>query len=139
MKKIKLLPHTADIRLEIGGDSLEELFCAALDGLNRLLKKDIRKKSKAPGVNFSTGFSSGDNTGLLVDFLNEILSQSLARHVVFNRVKKINIDRNHLSVWLVGLKVQKFDRDIKAVSYHGAQIKTGAPQKPYKATVVLDI
>lgn len=138
MRTFKLLPHTADVRLKVRGDSLEELFCGALDGMNDLLKRDVCKKLGSPNVNLPIDLSSADITSLLIDFLSGTLSQSLADHVIFCKAGSLRLDNNHLTATLAGLRVNRFDRDIKAVSYHGAQITSG-PDKIYNVTVVFDV
>lgn len=39
MRLYRVIPHTADIRLKVEGDTLKEFFSAALDEMNGIIKK----------------------------------------------------------------------------------------------------
>lgn len=113
--KYKILSHTADLRLEVYGKTLEELFINAAEALSDILvpegslrqKKlgtsDVRPaKAGSPAAKkkiFGTSEvqqperielrSSNINT-LLVDFLNEILARSNINKKVY-KVKDISV------------------------------------------------
>ena len=61
---------------------------------------------------------------MLVDFLNEVLYDAYANKAVFQAVEFEVFEKNKLKGKIFGYKVKKgFDKDIKAVTYHGAEIK----------------
>lgn len=128
MKSYKLLSHTADIRLKVEGDTLPELFSAALLGMSGILKPDFCQKSaESRRAHFplvcEISISSPDATALLVDFLSEALTFSCEKKAVFCQVEFAEITDNSLRAKIYGGKVNKFDEDIKAVTYHEAEIK----------------
>ncbi len=73
---------------------------------------------------------------LLVDFLNEILAKSQIEKVIYF-VEKIKIAGNKLQAELSGTKVDKFDEDVKAVTYHEVDIKKEG--EIWKTRLILDI
>ena len=75
MKSYYLKEHTADIRLILQADTLQELFLVALEGMNNFISKDFHiPKEKAFSIKQNIAISSIDPTSLLIDFLNEILT-----------------------------------------------------------------
>ena len=137
MKSVRILSHTADMRLLIKGDSRRELFQAGLLSMARLLS--AAKNEKPYTITKQLDLKSTDLTGLLIDFLNEVLTESHIRKCIFDKVTSISITDNHqLNVKLEGFEAEKFDMDIKAVTYHEARIeKTSA--NIYQTIIVLDI
>lgn len=140
----KILPHTADLRLEIYGQTLEKLFKNAVSALAAILT--LTSTSKGYG---SHGFDRGGkdkeiikiqstnfNT-LLVDFLNEILARSNINKRVYKIYKIIKLESNFIDTEVIGRKIEEFKKDVKAVTYHEATIKK--ENNTWKANLVLDI
>lgn len=142
MKKIltehfKIMPHIADVRLSVTSLSLAGLFRNALLGMNEILKKGSSKKS-AKKLSYKIQVSSFDTTSLLIDFLSDVLTLSHIKRVIFHRVNFSHLSDKHLIAKVSGSKVKWFDKDIKAVSYHQAEIirdKKGH----YQTNIVFDI
>lgn len=138
----EILEHTADIRLLVKGKNLEELFKEALKGMAFIQKSNIRNSMLAGRQEVSKNkrlieIQSPDKTALLVDFLSEALVQSQINKEVYADVKflefsEINpeaVPQNagrygaRLKAEIYGNPVESFDEDIKAVTYHEAEIK----------------
>lgn len=145
MVKYKILSHTADLRLEVYGATLEELFVNAAEALARVLvgKKPLLHVV-APSEQLK--IKSENINALLVDFLNEILAKSQINKAVY-KVKSLSViaspnasaeaKQSHLEAALSGTAVLEFSEDVKAVTYHEANIKKEG--EIYKARLVLDI
>lgn len=128
MKSYEFISHTADVRLKIKGDSLEELFLAALQGMGNLIKKNICsdesiQNSKEEVLKEKIEVVAPDLTSLLIDFLSEVLTASQVNKVVYCKVKFEKIDHNNIKAIIYGTMVENFDEDIKAVTYHEAEVK----------------
>jgi len=97
----KILSHTADLRLEVFGKTIEELFRNAAEALAQILSP--RSEKSLPDLSSTTRRQAGEwhpnvpkekieiqstniNT-LLVDFLNEILAKSQIEKAVYKVVK----------------------------------------------------
>lgn len=132
----KILSHTADLRLELSGKTLEELFISGAEALARILKPnyeagivnyELSEKIKIKSLNINT---------LLVDFLNEILAKSYINKAIY-KVKLLKLKDGIAEAELIGQKVGGFNEDIKAVTYHEADIKK--EKGILKTKLILDI
>jgi SHS2 domain-containing protein len=136
MKHFQILPHTADSRLLVQADTLPELFLAALEGMNQILKKDF--SLSAVPVKEKLSLSAADSTGLLIDFLSRVLSLSLLKQAIFSQVDFKQISETTLTVELTGSSVGHFDKEIKAVTYHEAAVTQNAAGH-WETKIVFDI
>ncbi len=117
----QVLGHIADLRLKVLAKNKEELFKQALKGMAEVLKEKLPEKEK---ILKEIAVDSADQTSLLVDFLNEVLYDAYANKAVFQAVEFEVFEENKLKGKIFGYKVKEgFDRDIKAATYHGAEIK----------------
>lgn len=116
----KIIEHTADIGLWAEGKDLPELFSAAMSGMMEIM---------SPGSvsSFETSrqvtMESSDRTALLVDFLNEILFLSENNAEFYERIVFFEMGSTYLRAEIFGRKVNIFHKNIKAATYHGAEIK----------------
>lgn len=140
MKAHQILSHTADVRVKAEGSTLEELFCAALEGMAEIQSAQrIRQLAeKSEKLTKEIRIASADATALLVDFLSETLAQSHIEKAVFDAVKFIKLSNEELEAEISGECAEGFEEDIKAVTYHGARIiKNDAGN--YEVTILFDI
>lgn len=143
MKKFEILPHTADMRLKVFGKTEKELFQNALAGMAEILKKEAKRPKKAKA---KIAVKSPDINSLLVDFLSEVLYQSQINKAVYRDVKflkfsnpSINLGQAELEAEISGFKVEEFDEDIKAVTYHELNIKKSTDSKAFETIIIFDI
>lgn len=131
----EFLPHTADFRIRSSGKTLEELFQNALRGMAFYMKEEALDQT--PMVERSFKVSASDKTALLVDFLSKALTLADANREVYSGAKFEEFSETHLKGAFRGTPVGAFDKDIKAATYHGAEIKKTA--QGYEVTIVYDI
>jgi SHS2 domain-containing protein len=122
MKTHKLLPHTADVRLWVESDTLKGLFEASLEGMAGLMKRTEIEK-KGPVVAQKIDLDAPDLTALLIDFLSAVLTLCHEKKSLFTEVEFSELDSTRLKGIVKGIKVDGFDEDIKAVTYHEAEIR----------------
>ena len=136
MRKHSLNEHTADVRLVVQGDSLEELFRAALEGMAELIKHDgfSQKGDQVETISLS----AADSTSLLIDFLSEVLTRTHVNNVVYNTVDFSVLNEKDLEAIVRGCSVEAFDEDVKAVTYHEAEIKKNK-EGLFETVIVFDI
>lgn len=138
MKQFELLSHTADIRIKAIGSTYHELFEAALLGLCTVLKPDFDYTARPDYDSIEIIISSYDNTTLLVDFLSEALYEMHNEKVIlYSCDLNFNIG-NILTVKFSGRKTDAFDKDVKAITYHEAEIVKNADGN-FECIVVPDI
>lgn len=138
MNRQTFLPHTADVRLKIEADSLEELFAGALQGMGNLLREGSCRGGFTGKLSQELSVSSTDLAGLLIDFLSQALLLSQEQKAVFCRLAVDHLDDTSLRGRLQGRYVDGFDEDIKAVTYHQAQVRRQAGGT-WETVVVFDI
>lgn len=139
MYKIRFLPHTADVRVRLEAGSQESLFRAALAAMNRLLKRAGCKKNGRYELDLPVLIEAKDATVLLVDFLSEALSAAYTEKAVYCRIHFEELTRTRLRATLSGRSVAAFDEDIKAVTYHEAEVVHDEKTGRWSTLVVFDI
>lgn len=138
MKTIILLSHTADVRIKVEADTLPELFEGALIGMNNILKEDFCDKKKAFTITKPIRIKSMDLTSLLIDFLSEALTLSYTSKNLFCKMKIKTLNEFHLEAEIIGAIAKSFDEDIKAVTYHEADVHKRNDGK-WETIIIFDI
>lgn len=138
MNKYSIAPHVADVRLHVQAESFENLLTVALDGMNIIMKKNYRMYLNRHSFIKEILINSNDQTSLLIDFLSKILTLSHIYKAIFHKIDRLEICENSLHAFVLGTKVNNFDEDIKAVTYHEAEIKRNK-KVGLETTIVFDI
>ncbi|MFH1644337.1 MAG: archease [bacterium] len=136
MKNYELIEHTADVRLKVEASTLQELFEVSLFGMAEITKKDICQKEcfEQKEINLT----SIDATALLVDFLSEVLGITHSEKIVFCKINIEELTDAKINCTVFGTKVDHFDEDIKAVTFHEAEIKKTSKGN-FETIIVFDI
>ncbi|MDD5146340.1 MAG: archease [Candidatus Pacebacteria bacterium] len=119
-QKYEVLPHTADYKVKVFGNTKEELFSNAV-----LAMYDGLKPRLSPGnerIKKSISLNSADSSALLADFLSEVLYLMQVHKEVYNELRFLSLIDSQLAVKLTGQKVEGFGEDIKAVTYHDLDV-----------------
>jgi SHS2 domain-containing protein len=122
MRVFETIPHTADIGLRVEADTIVELFLGALMGMGEILRRGVCESSTPFDVARRIEVSSIDESSLLIDFLNEALAAASEEHAIFCEVDFDSLSNRRLVARIRGRSVDGFDREIKAVTYHGSAI-----------------
>lgn len=149
MGSYEILPHTADVRLKVRGETLEELFKQAVLGMGEILKHNANTTNinANDANNLKIKLGSIDITSLLIDFLNEILLKSQINKCIYNisgfkfqdsRQGRGSPQAASLEAELIGYPIDSFDEDIKAVTYHEAEIKKNKGGN-FETIIIFDI
>lgn len=135
--KFVVLDHTADPKIRVVGETLSDLFSQALEGTASLLYRDYAARGES-SVAVAVKVSSIDVNSLLVDFLSEALYQSDLHQSIFPAVKMRRFTNSELEADLLGKNIARFDRNIKAVTYHGVRILRN-PDGLWQTDIIFDI
>lgn len=136
MKRYEVLEHKADLKIRAFGKVKEELFLNALLGMAESMKPEAKKPPEE--IKREIKIKSFDFPALLVDFLSEALYSSQVNREAYFNVKFKEFSDDKLTGELLGQKAERFDEDIKAVTYHELDVlqrKDGI----WEATVLFDI
>lgn len=137
MKSFVYESHTADIRMNLEGGSLEELFEAGLEGMAGLLSEESINRNTNCDLFQDIEVNAMDISTLLIDFLSHVLTLSHIHGVVFHVTGQLTVDHNIIKTRLCGIKHKCFETDIKAVTHHEADVRF--ENGKWITTVVFDI
>ncbi len=135
----RLLDHTADIRMEAVGSTLEDLFLNAAQGLATLLTPDSGSDT-ADRREIDVELEADAVEDLLIDWLREILFLHEAEDFALLRVETRELTEGRLKARLVGRTLQEDEEpgeEIKAVTYHALSVEK--TQQGYTTRIVFDI
>lgn len=137
-KMYRIFNHTADIGIDIFGQTLEALFCHAALAIFELttdlqtVKAVQKKQVKVEGA---------DREDLLVNFLREVLYLIQGEGRLFKTCNIVKLEGGHLVAELGG---EPFDAgrhemkaEIKAVTYH--QVLVEQTPKGWRGRVIFDV
>jgi len=140
--KFKFLEHTADIKFQAFGKSLEEAFSNSALALAEVMTKKTNIK---PLVKKKIKVSGKDKESLLYNFLEEFLFLFDSKGFLVSKIDKIKIIDNALEADVAGDNVRnyKISQDVKAITYNSMFIKklnqgSATPIK-FICQVVLDV
>ncbi len=126
MKTYRITDHIADVRMFIEASSFEELLEAGLEGMSSILKKDFCGKIVYNEITLNVEFHYSDKTSLLIDFLSDVLTMSHIHNAVFCSIDFESLNEDFMRCKVYGKRVDSFEKDVKAVSYHEAEVTTGS-------------
>ncbi|MFH1199386.1 MAG: archease [Candidatus Omnitrophota bacterium] len=138
MKNYEIFEHTADIGLRIRAKSLEELFKNAGLAVFEVSTKRQYVRNKTHTEIFIK-LQAEDLEELFVTWLNELLSLSSAKGLVFHNIKISKLVDFNLEAMVTGSDIGNFQvhNEIKAATYHQLRVeKTG---DEWVADVILDV
>lgn len=138
MKTFEILEHTADLKVRVRGSDLNDLFknaglaifqiCAEEQIIKEKKKHNFRISQKAQGLE-----------ELFVNWLNELLSLSAAKGVVFEDIKinKVNEKELEAEASASDIRNYKINTEIKAATYH--ELKIEKIDYRWQAEVIFDV
>lgn len=127
-KKYEYLYHIADAKFRAYGSTIEEAFeNAALAMFNVMIDTEKLLMQESRQVNIE----SPEMETLLIDWLSELLYLFEVEEIVFAKFSVNRIEKTDSGFSLSGsasgesldLSRHKFDTQVKAVTYHGLEIK----------------
>ncbi|MAG10785.1 hypothetical protein CMI44_00535 [Candidatus Pacearchaeota archaeon] len=138
--KFKFLEHTADVKFQAFGNSLEEVFVNSAMALKKTIigEEKIKVKESEEKRVESKG---EDIEALLYDFLEEFLYLLDAEDFLISKIKELEINEKNLTLKAVisGGKASNynFTNDVKAITFNGMFVKKARDK--WVAQVVLDV
>ncbi len=134
--KFKFLEHTADVKFQAFGKSLEECFV----NCTLAMKETVCGKLKVRGeIKKKISVRGKDNESLLYNFLEEFLFLLDAEDFLIGGIGELKIQGGKLTATVLGGKAEdyKFTNSVKAVTYNEMFVKRDG--KKWVAQVVLDV
>jgi SHS2 domain-containing protein len=130
------LPHTADLRLRVRGETREALFAHAAEGVFALMR--WQPAPDAQPWEQTVRLVAPDAETLLVDWLAELtyLSEAHGAHLTAFEVQRAT--ETELAATARGAIGGYPERVIKAVTYHGLRVAQCADGR-WEATITFDV
>ncbi|MFH1430966.1 MAG: archease [Nanoarchaeota archaeon] len=134
--KYKFLEHTADVKFQSYGNSLEEAFENAVYALAEAIKGKIKVKGK---IKKKFAVKGNDKESILYNFLEEFLFLLDSEGFLISKVEKLKIKDNKLSAEISGDRAEnyKFSNNVKAITYNSMFVKEN--KGGWVCQVVLDV
>ena len=137
-KQFEIIDHTADIGIIAYGSDLAALLKNAAVGMLSLIT-DLSKVENR--LCKEIVLQEQDSVTLLVQWLNGLLYQLEAEHLIFNDFALVVQDGERLAATCYGEKLDHqrhvIEREIKAATYHNLNIMK--EDNIYSATIIFDI
>lgn len=130
-KDFEIIPHTADLKIRVYGNSLQELFEHALIGMFQAMKpiapgcsyENDRLKCPALPIIRDIGVNSPDISALLVDFLSNALYLCDVHKEVYLDITITTFEQTRIIAQVHGVHITGLqESEIKAVTYHDLDI-----------------
>ncbi|MDI6606278.1 MAG: archease [Candidatus Omnitrophota bacterium] len=138
MKNYEFIEHTADIGIRVKGDDLKALFTnAALAMFEIIAEKKTPAKTTLKSIKIKQQAENPE--GLFINWLNELLSLSAARSLIFSDFKINILDNKNLEAVANGEEISNFrvNTEIKAATYHQLKLKEEGGR--WIAEVIFDV
>ncbi len=136
MIKYKFLSHTADVKFQAFGKTIEEAFENSALALKEVMAGKIKVKAK---IKKSFVVESEDVVNLLYSFLEEFLYLLDAEDFLMSKTKLKIFQRTRLEIEILGDKASnyKFSNNVKAITYNEMFVKK--EKDKFICQVVLDV
>jgi len=134
----KFLEHTADVKFQAEGETLEQAFISSFSALKETICGDIKiLEQEEKNINIK----SENLENLLYKFLEEFLFFLDSEDFLVNSIKNIEINQEafELKAVIAGDKAEnyKFTNDVKAITYNNLFVKQ--EDNKWVVQVVLDV
>lgn len=136
MRSYKFIEHTADAQIFIVADTQEELLMAGLEGMNALLLGDGCAGAEVSKIHIK--LFALNITSLLIDFLGEVLTYAQVNRCLYTDLLVNELTETFICAELRGFAVKTFAEDVKAVTYHDANVVQNK-EHLFETMVVFDI
>lgn len=138
MPDYELIEHTADICVRVKGRDLKDLFKKS--GLLIFQISSQKREAKYKKQYKLSIILKADNLEeLFINWLNELLSLSSAKGLIFEDFKINKIDKSSLEAAAMGSDIRnyKVNTEIKAATYH--ELKLQEVKSGWQAEVIFDV
>ena len=139
MKNYELIEHTADVGIKVKGNDLKDLFKNAASAMFDIIAEKKSKEQRAKSKEILVKQKAENLEELFVNWLNELLSLSATKELIFSGFQINKIDKNTLQAVAIGedIKNYRVNTEVKAATYH--QLKLEHTETGWQAEVIFDV
>ncbi|OGL48274.1 MAG: hypothetical protein A2161_20640 [Candidatus Schekmanbacteria bacterium RBG_13_48_7] len=137
-KPYRQINHTADLAIEITGETVINLFENSAHALYDFM---FQKEKILPEVSVDVNITGTDTEDLLIRWLNELIFITEMDEIVFSEFHIKEFQKNHLFAEVAGERFKEekhnIQKPVKAATYHNIEIQQDTDG--YKTVIVFDI
>ena len=130
----KILEHSADLKIQARAKTLPDLFSNFLKAIAEFCQPEINQAS--PLISRQIQIKTNNLESLLIDFLSEVIYLMDVNKEIYTQVDLLIKDKE-LKGEIKGQKVERFQTEIKAATWHDLEIKKINNQ--WQAIVLFDV
>ncbi len=133
----EILEHTADICIRVKAEDLKGLFSKSALAMFDIIAEEKSTKIKPQKIEIKV--SADDLEELFVNWLNELLSLSAVKDLIFYDFQINKLDKNLIQAVVFGRNIEdyKLNVEIKAATYHELRIQENEAE--WQAQVIFDV
>jgi len=134
----EILEHTADIDIRVKGKDLKEVFSNAALAMFDIMA-ERKKEATLIQEKIKIELKADNLEELFVNWLNELLSLSAIKELIFTGFKINKLEQNNLQAEAEGedIKNYKVNTEIKAATYH--ELKLEQSPSGWQVEVIFDV
>lgn len=138
-KPYELLEHTADIRIRVKAKSLSDLFRRSALAMFDIIADGPAKDKQLKAHTLFVRQAANNAEELFINWLNELLSLSQAKGLIFNEFIIEKMDEKYIEARVSGFGMSAYwvNVEIKAATYHQLSVKKVA--QGWQAEVIFDV
>lgn len=126
--------------MRVWGRTLPELFSHALEGMAHCLASaEIERSKRIKKVRHAITAEAVDINSLLVEFLSRALAHSTMSGAVFTVARFTTLGDNFLEGEIAGIPVAGTEREIRAISYEGVDVRKNWDSGLYEAALTFEV
>ncbi|MBM3251739.1 MAG: archease [Candidatus Omnitrophica bacterium] len=139
MKDYEIIEHTADIGIRVSGRDLKDIFIKAASAMFDIIAEPCNVCDKQELKESRIKKQADDQEQLLIEWLNELLSLSEAKEIIFHKFKINKLTDNQLEAVASGFPREnyKIKTEIKAATYH--ELKIEKTNSGWQAEIIFDV
>ncbi len=136
-KFYEIIEHTADICIRVKAEDLKGLFSQSALAMFDIVAEEKSTKTKPQKIEIEV--SADDLEELFVNWLNEILSLSAVKDLIFYDFQINKLNKNLIQAVVFGRNIEdyKLNVEIKAATYH--ELKIEESKNGWQARVIFDV
>jgi SHS2 domain-containing protein len=136
-KDYEVIEHTADIGIRVKAADLKNIFEKSAIAMFDIMAEKKEKGALKKKVRIKQAAENLDE--LLVSWLNELLSLSATKELIFSQFKITKLEKNILEAEAEGVDIKNYrvNKEIKAATYH--ELRLEEIPSGWQAEVIFDV
>jgi len=138
LSNYEFIEHTADIGIRVKADDLKGIFKNTALAMFEIIA-ERQKEGEGSQQNLEIEQEAENLDELFINWLNELLSLSATKELIFCDFRINKLDKNGLKATAIGEDIRNYrvNTEIKAATYH--QLRLEQTEAGWQAEVIFDV